>query len=67
LKEIARWLPALTSKPQVLEKCYRLFAALFERTLNPSPDSIARVIHEVSLQDRRAAGITAESLLEKLC
>jgi ABC-type nitrate/sulfonate/bicarbonate transport system substrate-binding protein len=66
LKEIARWLPALTSKPQVLEKCYRLFAALFERTLNPSPDSIARVIHEVSLQDRRAAGITAESLLEKL-
>ena len=40
LKEIGRWLPALEKKPEVLEKCYELFASSFEPTLSPSLNSI---------------------------
>jgi ABC-type nitrate/sulfonate/bicarbonate transport system substrate-binding protein len=66
LKEIGRWLPALEKKPQVLEKCYELFAARFEPTLTPSLTSINSILKEVALQDPRAREITAASIVEAL-
>ncbi len=66
LKEISRWLPALANKPQVLEKCYRLFAERFEPTLKPSLSSINSILAEVALQDPRAGDIKAASLVENL-
>jgi ABC-type nitrate/sulfonate/bicarbonate transport system substrate-binding protein len=66
LKEIGRWLPALEKKPKVLEKCYKLFAERFERTLTPSLSSISVILNEVGLQDPRAKEITAASIVEKL-
>jgi ABC-type nitrate/sulfonate/bicarbonate transport system substrate-binding protein len=66
LAEIARWLPALADKPLVLEKCYKLFAERFEPTLTPSLASISSVLKEVALQDPRAKGIEASSLVERL-
>jgi ABC-type nitrate/sulfonate/bicarbonate transport system substrate-binding protein len=66
LAEIARWLPALAGKPLVLEKCYKLFAERFEPTLTPSLASISSVLKEVALQDPRAKGIEASSLVERL-
>jgi NitT/TauT family transport system substrate-binding protein len=64
LKEIAHHLPALRDKPQVLEKCYRLFAEHFEPTLMPSLSSIDSILAEVALQDPRARDIDARSLIE---
>lgn len=64
LKEIARHLPALHDKPQVLEKCYRLFAEHFEPTLIPSLSSIDSVLREVALQSLKARDINARSLIE---
>jgi hypothetical protein len=52
------------NKPQVLEKCYELFAARFEETLIPSPNSVNAILHEVALQDPRAANVTAASIVE---
>jgi ABC-type nitrate/sulfonate/bicarbonate transport system substrate-binding protein len=66
LKEIGRWLPALEKKPQVLEKCYELFAGHFEPTLTPSLSSISSILNEVALQDPRAKEVTAASIVEKL-
>jgi ABC-type nitrate/sulfonate/bicarbonate transport system substrate-binding protein len=66
LAEIARWLPALADKPLVLKKCYKLFAERFEPTLTPSLASISSVLKEVALQDPRAKGIEASSLVERL-
>jgi ABC-type nitrate/sulfonate/bicarbonate transport system substrate-binding protein len=66
LKEIGRWLPALEKKPQVLEQCYKIFAERFEPTLRPSLPSIDSILHEVALQDPRAAHIKAVSLVEEL-
>lgn len=66
LKEISRWLPALSNKPQVLEKCYQLFAERFEPTLKPSLSSINSILAEVALQDPRARDIKAASLVENL-
>jgi ABC-type nitrate/sulfonate/bicarbonate transport system substrate-binding protein len=66
LTEIGRWLPALEKKPKVLEKCYKLFAERFERTLTPSLSSISAILNEVGLQDPRAKEITAASIVEKL-
>ena len=66
LKEIGRWLPALEKKPQVLEKCYELFAAGFEPTLTPSLTSINSILKEVALQDPRARHIAAVSIVEKI-
>jgi ABC-type nitrate/sulfonate/bicarbonate transport system substrate-binding protein len=40
LREIGRWLPALAKRPNVLEKCYELFARSFEPTLTPSMSSL---------------------------
>jgi ABC-type nitrate/sulfonate/bicarbonate transport system substrate-binding protein len=66
IKEISRWLPALTDHPQVVEKCYRLFAAEFEPSLLPSMSSIESIVREVALQDRRAANLKAADLVENL-
>ena len=66
LKEIDRWLPALEKKPEVLEKCYELFASSFEPTLTPSLNSINSILGEVALQDPKAKEITAASIVEKL-
>ncbi len=66
LNEIGRWLPALGKKPQVLEKCYALFAKYFEPTLTPSLSSIDSILHEVALQDPKAAEIKAASIVETL-
>jgi hypothetical protein len=65
LKEIGRWLPALEKKPQVLEKCYELFAAGFEPTLTPSLNSINSILKEVALQDPKPKSYSAVSV-EKL-
>ncbi len=66
LQEIAHWLPALEKQPQALEKCYKLFAALFEPTLSPSLDSLNAVLSEVSLQDPKARVLKAASLVENV-
>ena len=66
IKEISRWLPALATKPQVVEKCYQLFAGLFEPSLTPSLNSISSILKEVALQDPRATDIDPASLVEIL-
>ena len=66
IKEIGRWLPALRDKPQVLERCHRLFAERFEPTLIPSPGSIDSIVAEVGLQEPRARDIKARSLVENV-
>jgi len=64
--EIGQWLPALAGRPQVVEKCYRLFADSFEPTLTPSLGSIQSILDEVALQDPRARAIEPESLIERV-
>jgi ABC-type nitrate/sulfonate/bicarbonate transport system substrate-binding protein len=66
LKEIAGRLPALSGKPQVLEKCYGVFAERFEPALTPSLGSIRSILSEVALQDPRARGLDAGSIVENL-
>jgi ABC-type nitrate/sulfonate/bicarbonate transport system substrate-binding protein len=66
IKEIARWLPALAKTPQVVEKCYALFAHEFESSLLPSDSSIDAILREVSLQDPRARGLKPAMLVESL-
>ena len=66
LKEIGRWLPALANKPEVLAKCYRLFADRFDDSLTPSVSSISSILKDAALQDSRAGGIRAESMIEKV-
>lgn len=66
IEEISRWLPALANHAQVVEKCYRLFAAEFEPSLKPSMTSIDSILREVALQDRRAADLKAADLVENL-
>lgn len=66
VEEIRRWLPALAGHPQVVEKCYRLFAAEFEPTLEPTMPSIAAILKEVALQDGRAADLQPAALVENL-
>lgn len=63
LDVIGRQLPALRGKPQVLDKCYRVFAQLFEPTLRANPKSLAGVLAEVGLQDSRAGGLLPENLM----
>ena len=65
-KTIEHQLPALGRKPQVIEKCYRVFAKLFEPTLKPSLNSLRAVLDEVALQDMRAKELTPSSLVENL-
>ncbi|MGH7766456.1 MAG: ABC transporter substrate-binding protein [Candidatus Binatia bacterium] len=66
IREIGRWLPALAGGPQVLEKCYKVFADSFEPTLTPSLGSIQSILDEVALQDPRAMALKPESLIERL-
>lgn len=66
VKEIGRWLPALANKPEVLAKCYRLFTDRFEDSLTPSVTSINSILKDAALQDSRAGGIRAESMIEKV-
>ena len=66
LKEIGRWLPALANKPEVLAKCYRIFTDRFEDSLTPSVTSISSILKDAALQDSRAGGIRAESMIEKV-
>jgi len=66
LETVGRQLPALQSKPQALEKCYRIFADLFEPDLLPSEGSLSAVLAEVALQDSRAREWSPKALLERL-
>jgi ABC-type nitrate/sulfonate/bicarbonate transport system substrate-binding protein len=64
--EISRQLPALAQHPQVIEKCYTLFAREFEFSLLPSMNSLSSILHEVARQDPRAATLQPASLVENL-
>jgi len=66
IKEITRWLPVLANQPQVIEKCYKLFAELFEPSLTPSRKSLESISKQVALQDSRAKDLDPSSLVEKL-
>ena len=66
IKEITRHLPALAQQPQVIEKCYKLFADLFEPSLAPSPASLQSILKEVALQDPRARDLDPGSIVENL-
>lgn len=63
---IGRWLPFLANKPEVLAECYRLFADRFEESLRPSLTSISSILKNAALQDSRAYGIRAESIIENV-
>lgn len=63
---IGRQLPALRSKPEVLDKCYRVFAELFEPTLIVAPAALTAVLAEVALQDARASRLVPEHLIADL-
>src|SRR6185503_11200433 len=64
IKEISRWLPALAQHPQVVEKCYALFAREFEPSILPSMNSLSSVLREVAFQDARAGEIQPAALVE---
>jgi ABC-type nitrate/sulfonate/bicarbonate transport system substrate-binding protein len=66
IREISRSLPALANHPEVVDKCYRLFAAEFEPTLKPSITSLDSILKEVALQDGRAASLKAADMVENL-
>lgn len=66
IKEISRWLPALTKNPEVVEKCYALFAREFESSVAPRMSSLNSILREVALQNPRAAEISPVSLVDKL-
>ncbi len=66
VKEISHWLPALAGHPEVVEKCYALFAAEFDATLTPSMHSIESIFKEVALQDGRASALKPADLVENL-
>ena len=66
IKEVARWVPALANHPQVIEKCYKLFAELFEPSLTPSLSSLNSILKEVAFQDPRAKNLDPASIVENL-
>ena len=66
IAEITRRLPTLANKPQVIEKCYKLFAELLEPSLKPSLNSISSILKEVALQDPRAKDLDSSSIVEDL-
>ncbi|HEX2227004.1 MAG TPA: ABC transporter substrate-binding protein [Candidatus Binatia bacterium] len=66
MQEISRRLPALAEHPQVVEKCYTLFAREFESSVMPSMNSLSAILREVARQDPRAAEIEPASLVENL-
>ncbi len=63
---IGRQLPALRREPQVLDKCYRVFAELFEPTLIVAPPALTAILAEVALQDVRASRLLPEDLTVKI-
>ncbi len=63
---IGHQLPSLRSKPEVLDKCYRVFAELFEPTLIVAPAALTAVLSEVALQDARACRLVPENLIAEL-
>jgi ABC-type nitrate/sulfonate/bicarbonate transport system substrate-binding protein len=63
LDAIGSQLPALRAKPEVLDKCYRVFARLFAPDLIAAPSSLSAVLAEVALQDSRTSRIRPESLI----
>ncbi len=64
IAEITRRLPALAAKPQVIQKCYEVFAKLLDPALVPSLASINSILKEVALQDPRAKEINPSSIIE---
>jgi hypothetical protein len=66
LEAVGRQLPALVGRPQVLEKCYRVFAELFEPTLALPPSSLDAILDEVALQDPKAKDLDRASLVENV-
>ena len=66
IREISRSLPALANHPEVVDKCYRLFAAEFEPTLRPSISSLDSILKEVALQDGRAGSLKPADMVENL-
>lgn len=66
MQEISRWLPALAEHPQVIDKCYTLFAREFVSSVMPSINSLSSILREVARQDPRAAAMPPASLVENL-
>ena len=66
IAEITRWLPVLAEYPQVVEKCYAVFAREFASSMTPSLDSIDAILREVALQDPRAKNLKPAALVENL-
>jgi NitT/TauT family transport system substrate-binding protein len=66
LEETGRRLPALSARPRALEKCYAVFAALFEPSLSPSLEALEAILQQVALQDARARKLGAEALVERV-
>jgi hypothetical protein len=66
LEVIAGQLTGLKRHPQVLEKCYHVFAELFEPTLTLSLTSLRAVLDEVVLQDPRAENIDLAELVDRV-
>ncbi len=64
IAEITRQLPALSDKPQVIEKCYSVFAEVLEPSLTVSLASISAILKEVALQDPRANAIDPRSIVD---
>jgi len=66
LEAVGRQLPALVGKPQVLEKCYSVFAELFEPTLTLPSSALDAVLDEIALQDPKAKDLDRASLVENI-
>ena len=66
LDVLAAQLPGLKKHPQVLEKCYEVFAELFEPALTLSLNALCAVLDEVALQDSRARNIDPAALVERV-
>jgi ABC-type nitrate/sulfonate/bicarbonate transport system substrate-binding protein len=66
LEAVARQLPALAGKPEVLHKCYGVFARLFEPTLTLPSSSLEAIRDEVALQDPRAKELDRAGLVEEV-
>ncbi|HYA30175.1 MAG TPA: ABC transporter substrate-binding protein [Acidobacteriota bacterium] len=63
---IRRQLPALNNRSQVIEKCCRAFAPLFEPNLTLSLASLRSILAEVALQDPRAKELDPSGFIEKV-
>jgi ABC-type nitrate/sulfonate/bicarbonate transport system substrate-binding protein len=66
LEVISHRLPALAGKPQVIEKCYDLFAELFEPSLTLAAASLDAILDEVALQDPRTKNLDRRALVDHI-